>query len=447
MKTLKYFFALFFILLSTYSVNAAEISVSVDAYKYDLKPDFAGICLDSSDASIANLKTFSLSLIRYPSPKLSNYWDWKIGKINTNIKSLPKDLNKKTVQPFTLANLQKISQTTGTKPVFVLNMLNSSLNDQLNLLREANKLGIPIRYIELGSSFYLSTPEYIKKYPSIYSYLKEATLWKEAILKEFPLAEIAFTGTPSSPANNPRINNWNPIVSNGNILGLKAYGATSLFNNTYLADETQLDKKLINKIKLNTIDISTVLSNSIRAANKVSDDLANLPNLDSAWISEFNMFDNFGVLNGKWIQELYTGIMALSFVDNDKISKIIYSPKTTQPNANIIIKTIFSSMSGKTNYQRIIFDNAPLITDSRNDEVYFSLMGCAFSNQNNKEIILLNLASASTSIDTSMLLKDTTSTYIQYSASPLANASSAKKAKSKCPRILELPPYSITRIL
>lgn len=456
MKLLKTTLCLLMILFTQSKALAADITASVDTYKYTLKNNYLGISLNPTTTANKNnafnsISEFGPSSICFPSAKVANYWDWKNGKIVKNIKDMPLEIKNLSNSTLTLGEFKNLLQSTSTEPIFILNMLTSDLNNQLDMLRTANKIGIPIKNIQLGSEFYLDKPLYLKKFPSIANYIKTANEWKTAIQNEFSTANVSFINAPSTflYSANARGPKWNSII-NSNIapsdyISLSANASPGLFKDTFKINPNDYMSTLINKVRLNVIDASTIISNAIRSTNQISEDIQNIPLNANVWVTDYNMYDKYKVLDGKWINQLYAGVMTLNFLEEEKISKLIYTPNINDSNA--IMKTISLSMKGKTSYQRIIFDDTPTISDSRNDEVFFSLTGYAFSNESVKEVVILNLSGSEMSINTSMLLKDTGKVYVQYYAKPMAKSSQIQKNKALCPTVLKLPAYSVTRIL
>lgn len=463
MQKLKYSIVLmlFFVFFPN-TLFAAELSVCVDAYKYNMKQDYIGINLSPDIPKInypGYIQGFNCSLISYPPAHLANYWDWKKGNISTNLKVLPKELKKYSSVTLSLNEYSNLLKGTGTKPIFILNMLTSNLNDQLLMLRKANQLGIPVTNIKLGHELYKNNPAFLKKYPSIYAYVRTANTWKAAIKKEFPSAQIAVVGALPTVNALPRTNLWNSLVapsaSLNDVISINAYGSPGLFKDSFEVNEDEASKTVINSKKLNVIDASTIFANAVRISNKVSDSMKSIPGNSGIWVTEFNMFDKYKILNGRWVQGMYSGIMALGLLEEERIDKLVFNPSvelgnnSRSPISEIVLKEISTGMKGKTNFQRLIINNCPIINDSRNNESYFALMGYAFSNDSNNEVIIMNLASTSIKINTDMLLKNTTKTYVQYYGNPMSNTigtNGIQKYKDVCRGLLELPPYSITRI-
>ncbi len=159
---------------------------------------------------IAALRDFRGGTIRYPGGAIANYWIWQSGTIDKPATTSGAGKYKPgRVQDygFTLRTLLGIVRETGTIPVFDLNLLSSTLSDQLRMLRTAQGLGIPVRYVELGNEFYLDFNTYLKAFPSAISYARTVAQWAPAIRAAFPSAQIAAVG--SLPQNSARERSWN----------------------------------------------------------------------------------------------------------------------------------------------------------------------------------------------------------------------------------------------
>jgi hypothetical protein len=85
------------------------------------------------------------------------------------------------------ADFKEALDLTGATPVWMLNMVTSTLPDQLELLRHVKARGMSVELIELGAEFYLEGNEIVQeKFPSGADYAKEANEWKDSIKKYFP---------------------------------------------------------------------------------------------------------------------------------------------------------------------------------------------------------------------------------------------------------------------
>lgn len=105
-------------------------------------------------------------------------------------------------QPEHIGNLRA---KTGANIFIVLNMLTSTLDEQIAWLRKLYSLGVPIKFIELGNEF----PDdslWLKKFKSADGYVSECRRWVSAIRQIF--SDIYF-GVPAGNSNS-----WNTKVAN-----------------------------------------------------------------------------------------------------------------------------------------------------------------------------------------------------------------------------------------
>ena len=180
--------------------------------------------------------------LRYPGGSNSFYWDWEIGwtipysrllailndnnflyegkkikdvnefkKITLlNRKSNPfwrqvYRYNAKTPRPEKLEDFSKALTTHQSKAVFTLNLITSTIENELNMLLEAEKNNISVEYIELGNE--INSENLITKhfYPNSIAYVDTCIRWSKKIFEAFPNAKIGVVGGDK----NKRLVNWN----------------------------------------------------------------------------------------------------------------------------------------------------------------------------------------------------------------------------------------------
>src|ERR1700744_2272265 len=104
--------------------------------------------------------------IRYPGGTVGDYWDWKTGwfvkesEINDqeNKPHVLTDMasyNKLPYSPTGLDQLKLIVDQTKCEVIFTLNMVTKDLNDQIEMLKYAQSIGLPVKWVELGNEYYL----------------------------------------------------------------------------------------------------------------------------------------------------------------------------------------------------------------------------------------------------------------------------------------------------
>jgi hypothetical protein len=108
------------------------------------------------------------------------------------------------------ANLVKGARAT---PLWDLNVLTSTLSDQLAMLRAARKLGLPVHYVELGNELWDPEGPYVAKYPTGASYGAAMNSSIVALHRSFPGVAVAVSGAdesdPQLNGGGARYTNWN----------------------------------------------------------------------------------------------------------------------------------------------------------------------------------------------------------------------------------------------
>src|SRR5207248_10180294 len=125
---------------------------------------FSGVRWSNSSLlrALAELKPQTL---RYPGGTVANYWDWRQGWFVRGAQVPPNWYNLPPA-PAPLEDFKQAIKASGATPVFVLNMLTSTLDAQLAMLRHARWLGLPVALVELGNEFYLNAPDYAAAFPT-----------------------------------------------------------------------------------------------------------------------------------------------------------------------------------------------------------------------------------------------------------------------------------------
>jgi hypothetical protein len=140
---------------------------------------------------------------------------------------LPPSLQFQTETRATLANVKPLVTNTGADTIWVMNMLTSTLDKEINHLKEAVALGMPVNRIELGNELYLPLPNYtinvtdgspqpeVGALPTPESYAARAKAWAQAIKNDpilgkaaNPNLQIAVTGVADSNSSDARISGW-----------------------------------------------------------------------------------------------------------------------------------------------------------------------------------------------------------------------------------------------
>ena len=159
--------------------------------------------------SAASLKP---KLIRYPGGTVSKTWDWKRGKTS----------KRKRDVAHPLTDLKQMSTATGADVIFVLNTINSSLEDQIEMLKSAQTMGIAIKYIEMGNEHYLGKggnlddsgkhQDNVKAFPTGKAYAQLVNRWASVLKQTFPRVKIGITMLGRKARGASRQRNWNQNI-------------------------------------------------------------------------------------------------------------------------------------------------------------------------------------------------------------------------------------------
>ncbi len=180
--------------------------------------DYSGVAEPYGEASVMNAVTsLAPGTIRYPGGAVSNYWDWQTGSVNQPPSTTETASGTIKTQPgryrtygFTLSTLKNITRATGAVPIFDLNVMTSTLHDQIQMLKTAAQMGIPIRYVELGNELYLSKSNYLHAFPTATAYADLVASWAPAIRAAFPNVQIAAVASVSTTTL--REQHWNSTL-------------------------------------------------------------------------------------------------------------------------------------------------------------------------------------------------------------------------------------------
>ena len=154
-------------------------------------------------------------IIRYPGGSHGEFWDWRKGwylddatLAHYNL-TLRDQYKKTTYSPTSLNELKLLVEQTHCAVVFDLNMVSKELDDQIEMLKSAENLGINVKYVELGNEYNVVGSPGMQKFRSPREYGKLCTIWIKAIKEKFPEVKIAVIGG-NKP--NPRAKDWDSEV-------------------------------------------------------------------------------------------------------------------------------------------------------------------------------------------------------------------------------------------
>ena len=168
-----------------------------------------------------SVKTMLPSVIRYPGGNVSNYWNWNSGwfysqavldtVFNDTVYTMPNgwdNLNQIDIKPIRFNEALNQINADG---IYVLNMMSSSLSNQLFELENAIDSGLVINRIELGSEFNHNNPFSEIKFPTAGDYAREANIWIDSIKNIMPNTEIGVVAGNRGP-DFSRAWRWNDSI-------------------------------------------------------------------------------------------------------------------------------------------------------------------------------------------------------------------------------------------
>ena len=177
-----------------FGFNAESLVLPIDARLMD------------SRALGSKLAVMPGAILRIPGGTPSQWIDWRTGRLIDEPGS-PFSTVDQDGTALTLRDRASIVHRTEATPLWDLNVLTSNLSDQLALLRAAQKLALPVRYVELGNELWDPEAPYVARYPTGASYGTAMNPWISAIHRRFPRAVIAVSGADES---DPQLNGGGP---------------------------------------------------------------------------------------------------------------------------------------------------------------------------------------------------------------------------------------------
>ena len=408
--------------------------------------DYSGVGQDfAAPGVVTALRDYQGGTIRYPGGAIANYWNWQSGSVNQPAATTSTGRSKPgRVQDygFTLQTLLGIVRETGTTPVFDLNLLTSTLPDQLQMLHTAQSLGIPVRYVELGNEFYLDNSNYLKVFPTAASYARSVAQWAPAIRAAFPDAQIAAVG--SLPQDTARERSWNSTL-----LSIAGADINAVTLHDYVAP--------IGKDP-GPAQVLAAAQTSWRSTQQV---MAAIPSRYRIWFTEFNL-SRRGLSGGEpargttWLHGLYVAEMVALFdqsprVQLDDFWDLFSDPSTgaftsgqvPQPTvAGTALMFLTNASAQASRVTPLSFTAAPALPDGA-----AGVIGVSFDGPRGTRTVLINLTDQAVTLSpgTGTGLSPGTST-VSVSAAPATTASGLTRTTGVLGTTITLPAYTITGV-
>jgi hypothetical protein len=316
------------------------------------------------------------------------------------------------------------------------------------MLQYAQRIGIPVKWIELGSEVNHRENIGMKKFATAKAYADTCKIWIDSLKKYFPNAQVSVVG--GNKFFNADVRNWNSTV-------LQTVPNTdAIVWHAYPLPQAILDSSL-------SIDFRKLHESVLKDYEK--EGFKQLKNSIHIWLTEYNIHWAY-IPKGNvkpiqqnaftWSQAL--GILLLTSTAtniSDKITMLINHNitgisifaaietmhKTFQllPNG-IGMQAWLQAIQDKTTMQKIQFSqNNRAIAD-------YDLFGWKFNNQNSSSLLIVNLSENTVKLDLAAL-KGQTKYVTMYAGKNDAIASMNDVHKTSGAlrnNTVSLPPYSIT---
>lgn len=394
----------------------------------------------------------------------ANYWDWRNGWFVDDV-SLPKDFAELPRDEISLGSWKLLLDTAQSSPVFDLNVVTSTLQEQLSMLREARRIGLAVTRVELGNELYQDMPAVIARYPTPEAYGIEANKWIAAIKEEFPTAQVAVVGalTQQGSRNTERKKEWNAAVLSS------VRGADAMTFHLYFG------------ARLNAGDLSSTKSvrdvlegTQERLREFREKDLRVLPQGTKAWITEYNLFDRTAPVPGTWLHGLVVAQTTLSLVAEPRVDVAIMHALVGNPafaalygrdgtvdtegfnvpatagkavpfgltSVGSVMQLMFRASRDATTAQTLSFGS------SEGGEKTPPLLGMIFEGGTAARLVLLNITDQTRPVSFTDLVPGT-APYSQISGQPatvVTESQSLERSTGTVSGSINLPPYSVTEI-
>jgi hypothetical protein len=349
------------------------------------------------------------------------------------------------------------------------------LDYQIALLKAAQGMGVPIKYIELGNELYItSNPDYAYYFPTTQSYIDKVNAWIPILKADFPGAQVAVVGEGSCQPLSTAAAAWNQAIASG-VQDEDAITFHEYYANDFSTPSVSLS---------NPADLAKQLSTSTQNCNGVLSNILTkyLPSGVSAWVTEWNLWSgNTGTILGSWTQGLMAANYALDLArqphvgltdNHDLVSTQVYgslfagtnSYTTTAEGGKTIgtpspipttqafgmtadgfaLSALEKSLHGATSTAPLSFSSTPDIAGTS----VSGLMGQSFTVNGKTNLYFANLSADSETIDLGSLSGNYSG--LQYASSPATFVTGNSSIPASTPTVtntVTIPAYSVTSLV
>ncbi len=271
------------------------------------------------------LQKLNPQIVRVPGGTTANYWDWRTGWFQ-NALTTPQVFANMSPKSNTLQELKNLINGFNVELIWDLNIMNSTVEEQILMLKEAQLLGLPVRFVELGQEFYSNGDtdrlgnNYATRFPTVATYIAECENWINAIRKDFPDIEISIVGSDTRSVNAPdRTKLWNSGL--GEFLSKTKTDVTM-----HLYKTSGLPSSLSINDFFSPNNLKTVFAQAKYNVDLYFlEEVPKFPAATNVWVTEFNLLQKPATpLPGSWSHALYIAIESLELMSHSQIKNLIF---------------------------------------------------------------------------------------------------------------------------
>jgi hypothetical protein len=402
-----------------------------------LPANYFGVNFDYNGASqyatpdakfYSQLAALEPGTLRYPGGTNANFFQWKAGfPVDPPAGSCVSSSTSSAFK-FTLSDLMKAYSATKAPPVFDLNVMTSDLSCQIQMLRQARELGLPVKYVELGNELYLGLDNYPHYFPTAADYGTTVASYVTTVHKNFPGALVAAVG--SLPDRTAREQTWNKDMLNA------ASSSGGLPDAITLHVYPSYDEALT------TSGLPGLFTEPYSELTTINGVVGGLSVSRPVWLTEYNLRPkhtaNSNPAQTSYAQALFVAEMDLLLAEHVPSAQFIelwsafggdasytYAGNPSDPPqtpGGLTLQLVDEAAHGATLTTPIVFAGAPTLTPGGSP----ALIGQSFTSGKTIRDVLVNLSPQSLTIETgAAIATDEAYEQLTYSGSPVAQVSKA----------------------
>ena len=299
-----------------------------------------------SDAGLVQAtRSLNAATVRYPAGSIGNVWDWDRGWVLQDIDytrtigwvSSIRGSDKR----YTLENLAEGFKEAGFEPVYVMNMIHHTLDEQVGHLKRARAAGASVKLVELGNEYYFGrgADAYMNdRFATAADYGREANRWAKRIKEEFPGVRVAACGSGGgSESTSERRRTWNDVMvpvldGSADAITIHKYAGHGLDGLLEGNDMEAAGAKYKGRVgppevqeavlaELQTAEGLAYMLTRPAAAWREMLDRTLIPDMP-IWLTEFNMDDQAGPVRNTWAHALFIAASLDAFLSDPRVELV-----------------------------------------------------------------------------------------------------------------------------